>query len=58
MNRSPLVGGLVATGSLLAGYAMFLRRWQLEWGATDEESGAMLPGDELIAGRISRRLER
>jgi len=52
------VGGLVATGSLLAGYAMFLRRWQLEWGATDEESGAMLPGDELIAGRISRRLER
>ena len=49
MNRSPLVGVLVATGSLLAGYALFLRRWQLEWGATNEESGGPLPGDELIA---------
>jgi hypothetical protein len=35
----------VVFGSL---YARFLRRRILTWGATDEESSARLPGDELL----------
>src|SRR5689334_19364698 len=35
----------------VAGAACFLgfRRWQLRWGATDQEVRAALPGDELIS---------
>jgi len=29
-------------------YAFFIRPWHLRWGATDEELGKPLPGDELV----------
>ena len=29
-------------------YALILRRWILNWGATDVEAAARLPGDELL----------
>ncbi len=35
-----VVGGLA--------YGLLLRPWQLHWGATDEEAGMPLPGDELL----------
>jgi hypothetical protein len=31
-----------------ASYPLFGRRWQLSWGATEPESHAALPGDELL----------
>jgi hypothetical protein len=42
--------GQVGIGAV-AGAACFLgfRRWQLRWGATDQEVRAALPGDELIS---------
>jgi hypothetical protein len=30
-------------------YVRVIRPWQLRWGATDEEIGSALPGDELVA---------
>jgi hypothetical protein len=38
---------LVATALL---YRRSLRRWILNWGATEEEANARLPGDELLEG--------
>jgi hypothetical protein len=32
-----------------AAYFLVVRPWQLRWGATDEERGATLDGDDLIA---------
>jgi hypothetical protein len=38
-----------ALGSAAAAYGLVGRRWQLRWGATDQESKEHLPGDDLIA---------
>ncbi len=35
-------------GAVCAAYPGLLRRWTLTWGATGEEAGAPLPGDELL----------
>jgi hypothetical protein len=35
-------------GTALAGYATAVRPWMLRWGATDEEVGEPLPGDDVI----------
>ena len=45
MRRRNVVGltAVAAAGILVA------RRWQLRWGATVEESGEILPGDDLIS---------
>jgi len=40
---------LVAVGFLGALYPLLLRRRILNWGATDDEAEARLPGDELLA---------
>lgn len=40
--RSVAVGGAVAASVAL------VRAWYLRWGATDEELGMALPGDELV----------
>ena len=29
-------------------YALAIRHWHLRWGATDEEAGKPLPGDDLV----------
>ena len=35
--------------AVLAGCVLAARRWQLRWGATSQEAGGLLPGDDLIA---------
>jgi hypothetical protein len=41
--------GLAALGAVTAGaYALFIRPWQLHWGATREEVHQPLPGDALL----------
>ncbi|GAA1011788.1 hypothetical protein Aple_013200 [Acrocarpospora pleiomorpha] len=47
MIRSLVKAG-VAVGAVTATYALFLRKWSLTWGATPEEAGRELPGDELL----------
>jgi hypothetical protein len=46
--RSRYVVGLSATAGAAAAYILAVRPRQLAWGATDEESRGLLPGDELI----------
>jgi hypothetical protein len=41
--------GLAALGTVLLGvYLRFIRLWQLRWGATDEEVGRAMPGDDVV----------
>ncbi len=47
MRRALSAGA--AAGVVAAGLVLATRRWQLGWGATGDELGAALPGDELIA---------
>jgi hypothetical protein len=39
---------MTAIGTTAVAYIFLARRWQLRWGATDQESGGPLPGDDLI----------
>ena len=43
------LAGVAATAAALVAYPMFGRRRCLQWGATDEEASADLPGDDLLA---------
>ena len=44
-----LLRALTILGAVLSwGYALVVRPWHLRWGATDEEVGKPLPGDELV----------
>ena len=47
--RRMLAGATVAGGAV-AVYALLIRSRCLRWGATGQESGGPLPGDDLIAG--------
>jgi hypothetical protein len=47
MKRRAAAAGAAVTGSAAA-YLLVGRPWQLGWGATDEERGAALAGDDLI----------
>jgi hypothetical protein len=49
MRRRAATSGAVVIGTAVAGYLLLVRRWQLRWGATNEEYDAALPGDDLIA---------
>ena len=42
--------GIVVVALVLIGVGFFrlYRPWQLRWGATDEEVGASMPGDEVV----------
>jgi hypothetical protein len=40
----------VALGALLGTYLLWLRPWQLRWGATDDEVRRPLPGDDVVQG--------
>ena len=43
--------GVASAGALgLAAYLLWLRPWQLRWGATDEEVMRSMPGDDLVEG--------
>jgi hypothetical protein len=51
MNRRRIFTGaaLAAAGAgALAAYVLRIRPWHIRWGATDEEVGERLPGDELV----------
>ena len=54
MSRTPtslrLIGPLAALASaaVAAGYVLAVRPRMLHWGATDQETAAPLPGDELV----------
>src|SRR5512132_1953375 len=48
MRRRPAAAGAAVIGTAVAGYLLLVRRWQLRWGATDEERDAILAGDDLI----------
>jgi hypothetical protein len=41
--------GATAAGGAVVVYALLVRPRCLRWGATGQESGALLPGDDLIA---------
>src|SRR5215218_4389272 len=44
-----LLRPLAILGAVLSWvYAFVIRPWHLRWGATDEEIGKPLPGDELV----------
>ena len=47
MRRRAAAAGTAVIGSAAA-YLLVVRRWQLRWGATDEERDATLAGDDLI----------
>jgi hypothetical protein len=47
-RATPLV---VAASCAMAAHLVVLRPWYLEWGATDAERAASLPGDEHVAAR-------
>jgi hypothetical protein len=47
MRRPAAAAGAAIIGSAAASL-LAIRRWQLRWGATDEEVDATLPGDDLI----------
>ena len=51
MKRRNIFTGaaLAAAGAgALAAYVLAVRPWHVRWGATDEEVGERLPGDELV----------
>jgi len=43
-----MVGVAMALGAATAAYLLFIRPWQLRWGATDEEVQRPMPGDEIV----------
>ncbi len=43
-----LAGLLTAGAASAAAYFLLVRPWHLRWGATDEEVGRVLPGDDLL----------
>ena len=45
---SKMVGVAMAVGAATAAYLLFIRPWQLRWGATDEELKRPMPGDEIV----------
>ena len=47
--------GLAVVGAAVAVYVRFLRQWHLHWGATAQEAGGEVAGDELMLIRKSRR---
>jgi hypothetical protein len=47
--RSRYVVGVTAIGGAAAAYILLARPRHLRWGATGQESGEPLPGDDLIA---------
>src|SRR5512132_1721009 len=46
--RRRAAAGAAVIGTAVAGYILLVRRWQLRWGATDEEHHAILAGNDLI----------
>ncbi len=47
-KRSGLMLGAGVVGAALAGYALIVRPWHLQWGTREGEAQLPLPGDELV----------
>jgi hypothetical protein len=47
--KHPYRAGVNAVANAAAAYVLVVRPWQLQWGATEEESNGHLPGDDLVA---------
>jgi len=45
---SKMVGVAMAVGAATSAYLLFIRPWQLRWGATDEELERPMPGAEIV----------
>jgi hypothetical protein len=45
--------GMVGAVVVLVGYRLVVQPWQHRWGATDDEVGRAMPGDDLIPGAAS-----
>jgi hypothetical protein len=43
-----MVGVAMALGAATAAYLLYIRPWQLRWGATDEELERPMSGDEIV----------
>lgn len=43
-----IVVGLIAAAVVIGAYLIVIGPWQRRWGATDEEVGRTMPGDELL----------
>ena len=55
MRRGRVLVLGVATAALgVVAYRLRVRPWLVRWGATDDEVGRVLPGDELVAARGPR----
>ena len=48
MRLRQILGMAAVSGAAVAG-GLAVRRWQLQWGATGQEAGGSLPGDDIIA---------
>ena len=47
-SNGKLLGAALGAAGALAAYVFLVRPWHLKWGATDEETKMILPGDELF----------
>lgn len=47
-SAGSVVGGAAIGGAIAVVYMRFVRPWQLGWGATEQERGRPLPGDDLV----------
>jgi len=47
-GRRGLAIGTLGTIAVLVAYRLWIQPWQHRWGATDEEVGRPMPGDDLI----------
>lgn len=45
---------LVALALFIVAYVLVLRPWHLRWGTTAAESTEVLPGDELLTGKVGQ----
>ena len=45
--------GLAGVVAALAGYRLVVQPWQHRWGASDEEVGRAMPGDEVVPDAAS-----
>jgi hypothetical protein len=49
MSAARRAAWLALAGVTASAYRIWIRPWQLRWGATAEEVSRPMPGDELIA---------
>jgi hypothetical protein len=56
IRKLPRIIGLFGVlAALSVAFVTFVRPWYLNWGATDEERGMLLPGDEIIPNARSQQ---